>query len=31
MEAFRLMKRRAQDPAAAFAGNGSGTDGYDML
>jgi pre-mRNA-processing factor SLU7 len=31
MEAFRLMKKRAQDPAAAFTGNGSGTDGYDML
>uniref|UniRef100_A0A383WHT7 Pre-mRNA-splicing factor SLU7 n=1 Tax=Tetradesmus obliquus TaxID=3088 RepID=A0A383WHT7_TETOB len=28
MEAFRLMKRRAEDPAAAF---GAGTDGYDML
>eukprot|EP00882_Tetradesmus_deserticola_P016769 GHRQ01017929.1.p2 GENE.GHRQ01017929.1~~GHRQ01017929.1.p2 ORF type:complete len:183 (+),score=104.68 GHRQ01017929.1:196-744(+) len=27
MEAFRLMKRRAEDPAAAF----TGTDGYDML
>lgn len=31
MEAYRLKKQRAEDPAAAFRDGGSGTDGYDML
>eukprot|EP00878_Enallax_costatus_P015778 GHUV01016534.1.p1 GENE.GHUV01016534.1~~GHUV01016534.1.p1 ORF type:complete len:239 (+),score=51.04 GHUV01016534.1:904-1620(+) len=31
MEAYRLKKSRGEDPAAAFMGGASGTDGYDLL